>query len=93
MVSALASNFLYPLAVVLAAGAASTTSVVAWKLYQTVENHDRALFGESDLESHDGIVSAVNENTRMTDQHRRVLRRHDLIDDGGQVNYNRTEDS
>ena len=79
------ASFLLPLAVTLSATSATATAGIAWKLYQRTEAHDRALFGEDEFDGHDGLVTAVNENTAMTDRHRQVLKRHDMIAHDGSI--------
>ena len=79
----LVAQYIIPLAVMVSAAATTATAGIAWRLYSHVETHERALFGEQEVEGHDGIVTAVNENTQMTDTHRTVLRRHDLLDAEG----------
>jgi hypothetical protein len=75
------NQFILPLAVLVSASGTIATATFAWKLYDLTKVHDRALFGSEVVDGHDGIVSAVNENTEMTDQHRQVLHKHDLIGD------------
>ena len=81
------SMYLVPVAVLVSAGATSTSAVIAWKLYQAVETHERTLFGESDVEGYDGVVAAVNENTQRSETNRRVLRAHDLVGPGQGSEY------
>jgi len=79
MFSEFLTLYLAPVAVIVSAAATTSTAVFAWRMHKTVNIHERALFGEQNV--HNGLVDAVNDNTEMTDKHRRVLREHDLIDD------------
>lgn len=73
-------DYLLPLAVLASSASASVTLGFVYRTWQTLEEHDRALHGEESIDGHDGIVTAVNQNTRMTDHHARVLRRNDLME-------------
>ncbi|ALJ99693.1 hypothetical protein BGV91_gp30 [Haloarcula californiae icosahedral virus 1] len=75
----LVSQFVLPLAVLVSAAATTTTAAFAWKLYQAVNTHERALFGEPEVNGHDGIVKAVNENSERSEVNRRVLRANDMV--------------
>ena len=79
---ALLVQFVVPLAVIVSAAATTTTTAIAYKLYTTVTVHERALFGEPEVNGHDGIVDAVNENTERSEVNRRVLRAHDMVPEG-----------
>jgi len=65
--------------VLVSAAATTTTAAFAWKTYQAVNVHDRALFGSPAVDGHDGIVKAVNENTERSEVNRRVLRVNDMV--------------
>lgn len=68
------TGFIIPLAVLISAGATSATAVFAYHLWRTTLLHDRALFGEEELES-PGVLEMVM-------AHRRVIKReHDLRDE------------
>jgi len=81
MLNPLVSEYLIPVAVIVSATATTTSAVFLWRLFRGYQIHEQALFGVEEIEGHDGVVGAVNENTRMVDTHRRVLRRNDLIDE------------
>jgi hypothetical protein len=82
-------SFVLPIAVVVSAAGTTSSAVFAWKMYQSHRQHERALFGEEEVDGHDGIISTVNENTAMTDEHRRTLLKHDLINKDGDTVYPR----
>jgi len=75
----LVAQYVLPLAVLVSAAATTTTAGFAWKTYQAVNVHDRALFGSDAVEGHDGVVDAVNENTERSEVNRRVLRVNDMV--------------
>jgi len=74
------NDFIMPLAVIVSAAATTATATFAWRVYQLSQLHERALFGEEELDSHDGIVEAVNQNTKRTLYHRQILRESDAMD-------------
>jgi len=88
----LVSGYVLPVAVLVSAAATTATATFAWKTWQAVNTHDRALFGEPEVNGHDGIVEAVNENTERSERNRRVLRAHDLVP-RGQGDFYRDESS
>jgi hypothetical protein len=87
MTEILLSQYLIPVAVMVSAAATTSTAVFAWKTWQAVNTHERALFGEDDVRGHDGIIEAVNENTERSERNRRVLRAHDLVPAGDDFLY------
>jgi len=81
------TEFLLPLAVIVSAASATSTAAFVWKLYNMSKLHDRALFGDEELEGHDGLVDAVNrntvavnENSQRVQRHRQALREADGVD-------------
>lgn len=71
-------EFLLPVAVLVSAAATTAMAALAWTLYQSLTVHERALFGDEEVDGHDGIVTAVNMNTRRSESNRRVLRVNDM---------------
>lgn len=83
MAADLFGSFLLPLAVLVSAAATTSTAAVAWTLYQSLTVHERALFGDDEVDGHDGIVTAVNMNTRRSESNRRVLRVNEMAPRNG----------
>lgn len=82
MISTLLTEYLLPVAVLVSAAATTTTATFAWRLWRLSRTHDRALFGEDEVDGHDGIIESVNENSRMTREHRMTLRREGMTPAG-----------
>lgn len=80
MLSALITQYILPTAVVVSAAATTTSAAIAWKLYQSVEQHERVLFGEDSIDTHEGILTAVHENQRRSERNRRILNDEGYID-------------
>lgn len=78
-VETLLTSYIMPTAVIVSAAATTTTAVFAWRLYTAVKLHDRALFGEPEVEGHDGIIEQVEANEERSERHRLVLKRYDLM--------------
>lgn len=74
--------YLYPFAAIVSAAASTATAAAGWRLYRQHKKHSRTLYGEPEIDGHDGLVTAVNENSEMVDTHRRALRREDLMPAG-----------
>ena len=65
------TEFILPFAVIVSAAATTTTAVFAYQLWKSNQLHDRALFGDDELET-PGLI-------HMVKAHRRVIKReHDL---------------
>ena len=65
------AEYVLPLAVLVSAAATSATGVFAYQLWRSNQLHDRALFGDEELET-PGLI-------HMVKAHRRVIKReHDL---------------
>jgi len=75
----LLNHYILPLAVIISTAGTTTTAALAWKLYQSVQHHDRALFGADDIESHEGVIRTVNRNTEKVEVNRRALVREGMV--------------
>jgi len=79
MAGNLLTEFVLPAAVIISAASASATATFAWKTWQAVKVHDRALFGEEAVNGHEGVIEVVNENSELSERNRKVLRQHGLV--------------
>ena len=84
--STLLYDLLLPLAVLVSAAATTATAAFAWRFYSAVETHERALFGDDDVDGHEGVLAAVNNNSERSERNRRrskenrqVLRSNGLV--------------
>ncbi|AFD02308.1 putative protein 27 [Haloarcula hispanica icosahedral virus 2] len=76
------TEYVLPVAVLVSAAATTSTAAFAWRLWSLSRTHDRALFGEEEVDGHDGIIETVNRNQRMTREHRQTLRREGMTPAG-----------
>lgn len=78
-------EYVLPVAVIVSAAATTSTAVLAYKVYEAVQTHERTLFGEESHESYNGVVPVVKRNQQRSEKNRQILRSYEMVpwDDPG----------